>query len=135
MPEKIILSQPSFSNEVIDKNQLKKLIVWAFRNYGIARAANMADKLKDLGFYYATKAGISLSLEDLKIPPIKKELLRKTMKTISATDHQYQRGEITAVERFQKAIDTWNHASESLKKEVVKYFKTTDPLNSIYLAV
>ena len=133
MPEKIILSQPSFSNEVIDKNQLKKLIVWAFRNYGIARAANMADKLKDLGFYYATKAGISLSLEDLKIPPIKKELLRKTMKTISATDHQYQRGEITAVERFQKAIDTWNHASESLKKEVVKYFKTTDPLNSIYM--
>ena len=52
----------SFSNTVIDKKQLKHLIVWAFRNYGIARAANMADKLKDLGFYYATKAGISLSL-------------------------------------------------------------------------
>ena len=44
------LIQPSFSNKVIDKNQLKHLIVWAFRNYGIARAANMADKLKDLGF-------------------------------------------------------------------------------------
>ncbi len=62
----------SFSNIVIDKNKLKQLIVWAFRNYGIARAANMADKLKDLGFYYATKAGISLSLEDLRIPPAKK---------------------------------------------------------------
>jgi DNA-directed RNA polymerase subunit beta' len=133
VPEKIILSQPSFSNEVIDKSQLKKLIVWAFRNYGIARAANMADKLKDLGFYYATKAGISLSLEDLKIPPAKKELLDATMKTIAETDRQYQRGEITAVERFQKVIDTWNHASESLKKEVIQYFRTTDPLNSIYM--
>nr|QHO64175.1 RNA polymerase b''-subunit [Lympha mucosa] len=133
MSEKITVSQPSFSNEVIDKSQLKKLIVWAFRNYGIARAANMADKLKDLGFYYATKAGISLSLEDLKIPPAKKELLETTMKTIAETDRQYQRGEITAVERFQKVIDTWNHASESLKKEVVQYFRTTDPLNSIYM--
>lgn len=122
-----------FSNIVIDKKQLKHIIVWAFRNYGIARAANMADKLKDLGFYYATKAGISLSLEDLRIPPIKKTLLKNTIDLIIKTDHSYKRGEITAVERFQKVIDTWNDSSEMLKKEVVKYFKTNDPLNSIYM--
>ena len=133
MPDKVGLLQPNFSNKVIDKSQLKELIIWAFRNYGIARAANMADKLKDLGFYYATKAGISLSLEDLRIPPAKKELLQVTMESITATDHRYYRGEITAVERFQKVIDTWNNASETLKKEVINYFKETDPLNSIYV--
>nr|YP_009313090.1 RNA polymerase beta-subunit [Dermonema virens]SCW21344.1 RNA polymerase beta-subunit [Dermonema virens] len=133
MEEPIALVQPSFSNHVIDKSQLKYLIIWAFRNYGIARAANMADKLKDLGFYYATKAGISLSLEDLTIPPAKKELLNETIKSISLTDTKYRRGEITAVERFQKVIDTWNNASEALKKEVIQYFKKTDPLNSIYM--
>nr|YP_009315750.1 RNA polymerase beta-subunit [Trichogloeopsis pedicellata]SCW24408.1 RNA polymerase beta-subunit [Trichogloeopsis pedicellata] len=133
MEEKKTLLQPSFSNQVIDKSQLKELIVWAFRNYGIARAANMADKLKDLGFYYATKAGISLSLEDLRIPPAKKELLDSTINSITLTDNKYYRGEITAVERFQKVIDTWNNSSESLKKEVIKYFKDTDPLNSIYM--
>nr|YP_009314318.1 RNA polymerase beta-subunit [Liagora harveyana]SCW22572.1 RNA polymerase beta-subunit [Liagora harveyana] len=133
MEEKTSILQPSFSNQVIDKSQLKQLIVWAFRNYGVARAANMADKLKDLGFYYATKAGISLSLEDLKIPPAKKQLLTRTMQSIKSTDNKYYRGEITAVERFQKVIDTWNNASESLKKEVIKYFKDTDPLNSIYM--
>nr|YP_009312887.1 RNA polymerase b???-subunit [Helminthora furcellata]SCW21141.1 RNA polymerase b???-subunit [Helminthora furcellata]SCW24001.1 RNA polymerase beta-subunit [Helminthora furcellata] len=133
MEEKIVSLQPSFSNQVIDKSQLKQLIIWAFRNYGIARAANMADKLKDLGFYYATKAGISLSLEDLKIPPAKKQLLASTMNSITSTDNKYYRGEITAVERFQKVIDTWNNASESLKKEVIKYFRETDPLNSIYM--
>nr|YP_009294232.1 RNA polymerase beta'' subunit [Palmaria palmata]AOM67672.1 RNA polymerase beta'' subunit [Palmaria palmata] len=133
MPDKKSLIQPSFSNKVIDKSELKKLIVWAFRNYGIARAANMADKLKDLGFYYATKAGISLSLEDLRIPPAKKDLLNITMDSINLTDQRYYRGEITAVERFQKVIDTWNNASESLKKEVISYFKETDPLNSIYM--
>lgn len=123
----------SFSNVVIDKKRLKHLIIWAFRNYGIARAANMADKLKDLGFYYATKAGISLSLEDLRIPPIKKTLLKKTIDLIIETDYKYQRGEITAVERFQKVIDTWNNSSEMLKQEVIKYFKHSDPLNAIYM--
>lgn len=123
----------SFSNVVIDKNKLKELIVWAFRNYGIARAANMADRLKDLGFYYATKAGISLSLEDLRIPPVKKSLLESTINLIIQADYKYKRGEITAVERFQKVIDTWNNSSEMLKKEVIKYFKNTDPLNTIYM--
>jgi len=122
-----------FSNIVIDKKQLKHIIVWAFRNYGIARAANMADRLKDLGFYYATKAGISLSLEDLRIPPVKKTLIDNTLNLVIKADYRYKRGDITAVERFQKTIDTWNNSSELLKKEVIKYFKNTDPLNAIYM--
>lgn len=122
-----------FSNQIIDKFQLRCLIVWAFRNYGIARAANMADKLKDLGFYYATRAGISLSLEDLRIPPVKQKLLNNTIDSIKETDNLYKKGQITVVERFQRVIDTWNNASEDLKQEVIKYFKETDPLNSIYM--
>lgn len=122
-----------FLNKVIDKSELKKLITWAFRSFGIARASNMADKLKDVGFFYATKCGISLSLEDLRIPPTKQHLIIATLKSIYITDQRYERGEITAVERFQKVIDTWNYASENLKKEVIQYFKDTDPLNSIYM--
>nr|YP_009394337.1 RNA polymerase b''''-subunit [Leptosiphonia brodiei]ARW62899.1 RNA polymerase b''''-subunit [Leptosiphonia brodiei] len=127
------LSKIYFFNKVIDKSELKYLITWAFRNYGIARASNMADSLKDLGFYYATKAGISLSLEDLRIPPSKQKLLESTFQSIQNTDKRYKRGEITAVERFQKVIDTWNDASDTLKQEVIEYFKKTDPLNSIYM--
>nr|YP_009393719.1 RNA polymerase b''''-subunit [Caloglossa beccarii]ARW62281.1 RNA polymerase b''''-subunit [Caloglossa beccarii] len=122
-----------FFNRVIDKSELKKLITWAFRKYGIARASNMADRLKDIGFYYATKAGISLSLEDLRIPPTKNNLIYTTINSIQNTNQRYKKGEITAVERFQKIIDTWNDASENLKKEVIQYFKNTDPLNTIYM--
>lgn len=122
-----------FYNKVINKYQLKQIVVWAFRNYGIARAANMVDKLKDIGFSYATKGGISLSLEDLRIPPVKNLLLKKTLYAIELADNKHKRGEITAVERFQKVIDTWNNASETLKKEVIQHFKDTDPLNSIYM--
>nr|YP_009391440.1 RNA polymerase b''''-subunit [Platysiphonia delicata]ARW59584.1 RNA polymerase b''''-subunit [Platysiphonia delicata] len=126
-------SETYFFNKVIDKSELKHLITWAFRNYGIARASSMADKLKELGFYYATKAGISLSLEDLRIPPSKKYLINNTIQSIAHTDYLYRRGEITIVERFQKIIDTWNDASENLKMQVVDYFRYTDPLNSIYI--
>ena len=122
-----------FRNFVVNKGKLRDLISWSFTHYGTARTAVMADKLKDLGFRYATKAGVSISVDDLMIPPSKKELLEAAETEILATEERYQRGEITEVERFQKVIDTWNSTSESLKDEVVTYFKKTNPLNSVYM--
>ena len=128
MTEKLI-----FRNRIVDKGQLRNLISWAFTNCGTARTAVMADKLKDLGFRYATKAGVSISVDDLMVPPSKRSLLEAAEAEIRATEERYQRGEITEVERFQKVIDTWNSTSEALKDEVVKHFKSTNPLNSVYM--
>lgn len=122
-----------FRNRVVDKGQLRNLISWSFVNYGTARTAVMADKLKDLGFRYATKAGVSISVDDLMVPPSKRALLEAAEEEIRATEARYQRGEITEVERFQKVIDTWNGTSEALKDEVVVHFKKTNPLNSVYM--
>ena len=133
MPSTLSSSQFSFINKTINKKQLTQLIVWAFSTYGIARASKMADELKNLGFYYATKAGLSLSIEDLRIPRAKKQLLDDTLKSIKNTDKQYLRAEITVVERFQKVIDTWYHMNENLRQEIIKYFREVDPLNPIYM--
>lgn len=122
-----------FRNRVVDKGQLKKLVAWAFTHYGTARTAAIADRLKEVGFRYATKAGISISVDDLKVPPTKRALLEAAETEIRATEERYTRGEITEVERFQKVIDTWNSTSEALKDEVVDHFKATDPLNSVYM--
>ena len=122
-----------FRNRVVDKKQLRKLIAWGFTHYGTARTAVMADKLKELGFRYATRAGVSISVDDLMVPPSKRKLLEAAEEEILATEKRYQRGEITEVERFQKVIDTWNGTSEALKDEVVSYFKKTNPLNSVYM--
>ncbi|MBC1325389.1 DNA-directed RNA polymerase subunit beta'' [Trichormus variabilis] len=122
-----------FRNRVVDKGQLRNLISWAFTHYGTARTAVMADKLKDLGFRYATRAGVSISVDDLMVPPSKRSLLEAAEEEIRATEVRYQRGEITEVERFQKVIDTWNGTSEALKDEVVTHFKQTNPLNSVYM--
>ena len=122
-----------FRNRVVGKSQLRNLISWAFTNCGTARTAVMADKLKDLGFRYATKGGVSISIDDLMVPPTKRALLEAAEAEIRATESRYQRGEITEVERFQKVIDTWNGTSEALKDEVVNHFEKTNPLNSVYM--
>jgi DNA-directed RNA polymerase subunit beta' len=122
-----------FRNRIVGKGQLRNLIAWSFTHYGTARTAVMADKLKDLGFRYATKAGVSISIDDLMVPPSKRSLLDAAEAEIRATEARYQRGEITEVERFQKVIDTWNSTSEALKDEVVSHFQKTNPLNSVYM--
>ena len=122
-----------FRNQVIDKKQLKKLISWAFTHHGTARTAQIADELKDMGFRYATRAGVSISVEDLQVPPSKRGLLDQAQEEIRRTERRYTKGEITEVERFQKVVDTWNGTSEALKDEVVRNFKSTNPLNSVYM--
>lgn len=126
-------SQMIFRNRVIDKKQLKKLIAWSFDNFGTARTAQMADEIKDLGFKYATRAGVSISVEDLQVPPEKRDLLEAADEEIRITEERYTRGEITEVERFQKVIDTWNGTSEELKDQVVANFRKNNPLNSVYM--
>ncbi len=125
--------QQVFRNKVVNKKQLQNLVAWAFTHYGTSRTAQMADAMKELGFRYATKAGVSISVDDLQIPPTKKALLIAAEETIRVTEEKYTRGEITEVERFTKVIDTWNGTSESLKDEVVKHFESNDPLNSVYM--
>lgn len=122
-----------FYNYIVDKGRLKKLMASAFTEYGSAHSATVADSLKELGFRYATVAGVSISVDDLKVPPIKADLLEAAEGEIRETEERYARGEITEVERFQKVIDTWNSTSENLKDEVVTNFRATDPLNSVYM--
>ncbi|MEC4803781.1 MAG: DNA-directed RNA polymerase subunit beta' [Jaaginema sp. PMC 1079.18] len=127
------MAEPIFFNRIIDKKQLRRLISWAYTHYGSARCSQVADFIKELGFHYATKAGVSISVDDLQVPPVKKEMLSQAETVVAATEQRYRTGEITEVERFQKVIDTWNSTSESLKDEVVRNFRATDPLNSVYM--
>ena len=123
----------NYQNNLIGKKELRKLLAWSFTNYNSMQACNLADELKYLGFKYATKAGISISIEDLKVPFIKKFLLKKANQEILNTEKLYFKGKLTEVERFQKIIDTWNLTSEALKDQVIYYFKNYDPLNSVYI--
>tara|TARA_Y100001968_G_scaffold333954_1_gene401834 strand:- start:4254 stop:8372 length:4119 start_codon:yes stop_codon:yes gene_type:complete len=124
---------PTFRNRVVDKKGLKQLVAWAYKHHGTAATAAMADNLKDLGFRYATQAAVSISVEDLKVPEAKQDLLGQAEQQITATEECYRLGEITEVERHTKVIDTWTETNERLVDAVKKNFNQNDPLNSVWM--
>ncbi len=124
---------PPFRNRIVDKKGLKQLVAWAFKNHGTAATAAMADNLKDLGFKYATQAAVSISVDDLKVPAAKQDLLGEAEAQITATEECYRLGEITEVERHTKVIDTWTETNERLVDAVKKNFNQNDPLNSVWM--
>ena len=123
----------TYQNTLISKKQLRQLLAWSFTNYDSMQACSLADELKYLGFKYASQAGISISIEDLKVPFIKNLMIEKANLEILNSEKIYLKGKLTDVERFQKIIDTWNLTSEALKEQVIYYFKNYDPLNSVYI--
>ena len=123
----------TYQNELIGKKQLRQLLGWSFTNYDSMQACSLADELKYLGFRYATQAGISISIEDLRVPFVKELLIEKASQEIVVAEKLYLKGKLTEVERFQKIIDTWNLTSESLKDQIIYFFKNYDPLNSVYI--
>ncbi len=122
-----------FFNQCFDKGRLKNFVLWFLAKYGENKTVDLVEQLKNVGFYYASKAGISLGIDDLKIPPKKAYLIYEAEKLTSGTIQQYLRGEITGVERFQRLIDTWHRTSEVLKQEVIDHFEETDVLNPVYM--
>jgi DNA-directed RNA polymerase subunit beta' len=119
-----------FINTTVDKKKLGSLLSQVFEKYGTARTAELANSLKDLGFHYATKAGVTISIDDLDVPEAKRGLIASAEKEIEAAQRRYERGEITEVERYNKVIDTWSATTDQLTKEVVDNF---DRLNPVYM--
>ena len=123
----------TYENNLVGKKQLRQILGWSFTNYDSMQACLLADELKYIGFKYASQAGISISIEDLKVPFIKTLMLDKANQEIINSEKIFLKGKLTEVERFQKIIDTWSLTSESLKNQVIYYFKNYDPLNSVYI--
>ena len=95
-----------YQNSLISKKQLKQLLAWSFTQYNSMQACSLADELKYLGFKYASQAGISISIEDLKVPFVKNEMLQNAHQEILNAEKICLKGKITDVERFQKTIET-----------------------------
>ncbi len=119
-----------FINKQIDKKGLNSLLAQVYLDLGGAKTATLANKLKNLGFKYATKAGTTISISDLDVPAVKKDLLNEAEKEIEKSTNRYLKGEITEVERYTKVIDTWSETTSKLTEQVVENF---DKLNPVYM--
>ena len=119
-----------FINKQMDKKGLNKLLAQIYLEFGGAKTAELADTLKNLGYKYATRSGVTISIADLTVPDSKKELLNEAEKEIEKSTHRYLKGEITEVERYTKVIDTWSETTAKLTEQVVENF---DRLNPVYM--
>uniref|UniRef100_UPI0030027342 RNA polymerase subunit beta'' n=1 Tax=Prototheca miyajii TaxID=2034260 RepID=UPI0030027342 len=120
-----------FFNGPFDKGNLKKLIALLLFEYGEKPTLDFLENLKLFGFTQATQAGISLGVDDLKIPKEKKKLLIKTNFIIKSADEANLSGKITFIEKSQQIIDLWNATNESIREDITENFKYKIPLNSL----
>ena len=114
------------------KGTLEKVIAQVFKRYKTTETSTMLDKMKDLGFYYSTISGITVSMSDVEISKTKGEIVAEAQKLVDKINKQYKRGLITEEERFNKVIDTWNNATDQVKAEL-EGISQTDIDNPIFI--
>jgi len=119
-----------YINSTMDKKALNRLLSQIYLEFGAAKTAFLANTLKNLGFKYATKAGTTISIADLDVPKVKKDLIKSAEDEIDKATSRYLKGDITEVERYTKVIDTWSETTEKLTQSVVENF---DKLNPVYM--
>ncbi len=112
------------TNRVMDKKSIGQLIDTCYRKGGEKATVILADRLKDLGFFYATLGGISVSIDDMIVPAQKKRLIDKADKDVKVVQNQYEEGLITDGERYNKVIDIWAEVTESIADELMAELKT-----------
>ncbi|HEY7535294.1 MAG TPA: DNA-directed RNA polymerase subunit beta', partial [Thermodesulfobacteriota bacterium] len=107
-------------NKVMTKRAIEELVDNCFRVAGGKSTVILADRLRTLGFQFSTKAGISISIDDMKIPKKKEELIQKAYNEVVKVQTQYSQGLITDGERYNKVIDIWAKTSDEIAQEMLR---------------
>ncbi len=103
-------------NKALKKKEISKLINVSFRKCGLKETVVFADKLLQNGFRLATKAGISIAVDDMLVPPQKPEIIGRAEKEVKEIEQQYVSGLVTAGERYNKVVDIWGKAGDEVSK-------------------
>ena len=129
----------SLIDRLLPKKTVSEIIDMVFRFCGQKKTVIFCDKLKDLGFKHAFKAGISFGKDDLIIPSNKNKLIAETKKLITDYENQYSEGLITRGEKYNKVVDAWSKCTDKVAGEMMKEIsatKTTDEglkINSVFM--
>ena len=119
-----------FINQVMDKSKISQTISESYRRLGLHKTILLLDKLKAAGFEVATTAGISISVEGIRIPPEKEQLLKRAKLEVQDVEEQYRNGLITDGERYNKIIDIWTKSTDKIANLI---FELLDPFNPIFM--
>ena len=107
-------------NKSLKKKEISNLINVGFRKIGIRDTVILADNLKNMGYKYATKAGMSISVHDMKIPAEKEQLLEDARSEVQEIEDQYSSGLVTQGERYNKVVDIWGRTGDKVADAMMK---------------
>ena len=119
-----------FRNEEMEKGNLRQLVAECYHKLGSEATATMVDEIKDLGFKYATRSGLTIAVSDITIPEEKERILREVSAEAEDIERQYRRGLITENEQYVKKVELWTEAMDKVTEAVAL---ALDPMGSIRL--
>ena len=126
-------TQYEFVNKALRKRDTTAFVDQLVQTFGASAIAQVLDAFKDLGFRFATQAGITISKNDVVVPPAKQEILKRYEGEVQAIQDQYDEGLITQEERHLAVTDKWNAATDEVAEAMIENIETNDKLNSIYM--
>jgi DNA-directed RNA polymerase subunit beta' len=133
----VLPDEMPFINGLLKKKGLTQLVQYCYLKFGLQITVQMLDEVKKLGFLYATRAGISIGIDDMVVPASKANLVRDAEKQVIEVQSQYQEGAITQGERYNKIIEIWSKVTERVSEEMFKVMEEDDRtgryLNPIYI--
>ena len=117
-----------YVNTPVGKKEIADIVAECVDSYEITKTVQVLDQIKDLGFTYATRAGITIGLDDIKVPPNKWEMLNEPEKAVEKIESQWRRGLITETEKHQKVVEIWNEATDAVTKAMEDNFDVDNPV-------
>jgi DNA-directed RNA polymerase subunit beta' len=129
-------SDMPFINGLLKKKGVQALVLYAYLRFGLEKTVIMLDRLKELGFLYATKSGISIGISDMVIPGVKFKLVDAAEHEVVKVQQQYLDGAITNGERYNKVIAIWSDITEKVADEMFKALEEQDKqgvINPVYV--
>jgi DNA-directed RNA polymerase subunit beta' len=109
-----------FVNRELDSRELKAVVQDCYKRLGMDKTSEVVDSIKNIGFHYATKSGVTMSVSEIKVPDEKAGILATAQATVDQIGEQYQMGLITEQERYDATVDVWNNATEEVTSVIQK---------------
>ncbi len=132
----IVPVEIGYLNELLSKKRLRQIIGMCFQKAGLAKTVEFLDNLKDMGFSFATRGGLSVNIADLLIPDAKVEIIDKAQAEVDKIENHYQMGVITSGERYNKIVDIWSSSTNRIADRLYTELQRADQgFNTFWMAL
>ena len=118
-----------FQNYTMDRPALRRLVALVYRELGGEATAAVVDRIKEVGFGYATRSGVTIAIHEIAVPHQKKELMAEADRQVAELEEQYQVGLITEDERYQGAVDVWSETTRRIETDIAENLSEYGSLN------